>query len=59
MIYMTQFDPETKQCTGPSVPCGADNMEVAKMIFGPAWLTCSKRTVVYERIALTDYILSR
>lgn len=57
MIYMTPFDPATKQCTGPSVPAGIGTMSEVVLLFGGNYQTHSARCTVYETLAFTDYVL--
>lgn len=57
MIYMTQFDPATKQCTAASVPTAFACLADVATAFGAGWVSCSKRTLIYADLAFTDYVL--
>jgi hypothetical protein len=56
-IYMTPFDPATKQCTGPSVATAWASTADVVAVFGANHLSCSARTLVYADLAFTDYVL--
>lgn len=55
-IYLTPFDPKTKQCTAPSEDAGFESVAEAVEMFGPGHLTLSKRLAVYEDFAISDYV---
>jgi hypothetical protein len=55
-IYLTPFDPATKQCTAPSEDSGFATVDEAVEMFGPGHLTLSARLAVYEDFAVSDYV---
>lgn len=57
MIYLTTFDPETKQPTAPSVDSGFELMADALAVFGPDWISSTERTTIYRDFALTDWVV--
>jgi hypothetical protein len=56
-IYMTPYDPDSKKCTGPSAPSGFATMDDVATVFGSAWVTRSRRTLLYAGMAFTDYVM--
>ena len=46
MIYQTLFDPDTKQCTGPSVPVGSVTLDDLQALYGEP-IRRSRRWLIY------------
>lgn len=53
-IYVTPFDPATKQTTGDSVDSGFESLEDVELINGEP-LTRGKRTLTYEGTFYSNY----
>lgn len=58
-IYLTPYDPETQQATGPSTNSGFASITEAVECLGDAWITQSGRSAFYpeQGLAVTDYVL--
>ena len=56
MIYVTPYDKQTKQCTGPSAPSGFDTLADVLAVL-PDPIRASNRLAIYEDVALSDYIM--
>ena len=56
-IYITHFDPTTKQVTTPGAPSGFPDLDTVVALMGPP-LRRGKRSVTYESLFFTDYLLT-
>lgn len=56
-IYLTPYDPETKQTTGPSEDCGLPDLESAAELFGTEWLRRAPRLLTYRDFTVSDFVL--
>ena len=54
VIYLTPFDPITKQVTGDSVDSGFESLEDAELMNGTP-LAKGKRTLTYEDTFYSNY----
>lgn len=54
-IYITTFDPETKDAEGPSTDSGFASISEVLEIMGADWVSCSARLVIYPGVAFSDY----
>jgi len=55
LIYMTPFDPETMQYTGPSEDCGCATMEQVVSMFGQPQ-SFTQQTVIYPGLIFTRMV---
>lgn len=55
-IYLTPFDPTTKQCTGPSVDSGMVSLDEVVLMMGPPEHP-GRRVHTYADVAFSDFVL--
>lgn len=59
MIYMTNYDPNTLRCTGPSVPSGFNTLDEVTALMGPP-ARAGKRLHTYpDGVAFSDFVLQK
>ena len=56
LIYMTQFDPATKQCTAPSVDSGMATLDDVLLVMGEP-VRAGRRVHTYADVAFSDFPL--
>lgn len=56
-IYLTPYDPETKQTTGPSEDCGLEDLSAAVELFGGEWVNWHPRCITYPEFAVSDFVI--
>lgn len=56
-IYVTPFDPITKDSTGPSEDCGLPDLDSAAEMFGPDWVRRNPRLITYADFVVSDFNL--
>lgn len=58
MIYLTPFNPETMQATGPSVDSGFASIDAAVAMLGPTFVRRSGRCATYPGgVFLSDFVV--
>lgn len=55
-IYMTAFDPSTKQCTTTSIDSGFENFEDVIATMGVNYIEKTPRYIVYEGLTYSDFL---
>lgn len=55
-IYMTQYDPATKQCTAPSVDSGMATLDDVLLVMGEP-VRAGRRVHTYADVAFSDFPL--
>lgn len=56
--YLTPFDNDTKQPTGPSSDSGFSSIDEAIEVLGEGYLSRGKRSVTYPGVFISDYVLT-
>ena len=56
MIYLTPFDPVTRQCTGPSVDSGMASLNEVVLLMGEP-VRPGRRMHTYADVAFSDFPL--
>jgi len=54
-IFITTFDPDTKDPLSPSLDSGFASLAEVVEVMGAGWLSCSARLVIYPGVAFSDY----
>lgn len=57
-LFLTPFDSDTKQPTGPSSDSGFGSINEAVAVLGDAYLSRGKRSVTYPGVFISDYVLT-
>lgn len=56
-IYLTPYDPQTLQATGPSTDSGCPSLEMALLLFGAGFIDRGVRFINYPGVFVSDYVL--
>lgn len=57
MTYLTPYDENTRQCTGPSVPAGVETLDEARAILGEPRVAY-RAMLIYPDVVITKFIWS-
>lgn len=57
-LFLTPFDSDTEQPTGPSSDSGFGSIDEAVAVLGDGYLSRGKRSVTYPGVFISDYMLT-